>query len=93
MAETGERRTTYVRREAGMVFGERRRGIPVDSSPNDLYAGGRTALASPLLSLRHPNKSGRVIVPIHRGKDLKPGTLASILDDAGLTPEEFRRLL
>lgn len=45
------------------------------------------------LSLRHLNKQGKVIVPIHRGKVLKPGTLASILDDAGLTAEEFRRLL
>lgn len=45
------------------------------------------------LSLRHPNKAGKVIVPIHRSKDLKPGTLAGILDDAGLTPDEFRRLL
>ncbi|MBI2863972.1 MAG: type II toxin-antitoxin system HicA family toxin [Chloroflexi bacterium] len=45
------------------------------------------------LSLRHPNKAGKVVVPIHKGKDLKLRTLASILNDAGLTPDELRRLL
>ena len=34
----------------------------------------------------------RVTVPYH-GKDLKPGTLASIIEQAGLTVEEFRDLL
>ncbi|HEY7066032.1 MAG TPA: type II toxin-antitoxin system HicA family toxin [Chloroflexota bacterium] len=43
--------------------------------------------------LRHPTKPGRVVVPRHRGKTLKPGTLDAIIEDAGLTPEEFRRLL
>lgn len=32
-----------------------------------------------------------VIVPLHR--ELKRGTMASILKQAGLTPEEMRRLL
>ncbi len=45
------------------------------------------------LSLRDPTKAGRVIVPMHKGTDLKVGTLASILDDAGMTPDELRRLL
>ena len=45
------------------------------------------------LTLRHSQRSGKVIVPMHRGKTLKVGTVASILDDAGLTPDEFRRLL
>lgn len=45
------------------------------------------------LSLRHPKKAGKVIVPVHKGKDLKVRTLASILEDAGVTPDEFRRLL
>ena len=34
----------------------------------------------------------RVTVPFHN-KDLKPGTLASIIAQAGLTVEEFRNLL
>lgn len=40
--------------------------------------------------LRHPD--GRIaIVPLH--KELRRGTLASILIQAGLTAEEFRALL
>ncbi|MCL5026566.1 MAG: type II toxin-antitoxin system HicA family toxin [Chloroflexi bacterium] len=45
------------------------------------------------LSLRHPDRTGKVIVPVHRGKILKLGTLAGIMEDAGLTPDELRRLL
>jgi hypothetical protein len=30
---------------------------------------------------------------MHSGKDLRPKTLAGILDDMGMTPEEFQRLL
>jgi predicted RNA binding protein YcfA (HicA-like mRNA interferase family) len=41
---------------------------------------------------RHPMKSGIVTVPFHR-KDLKRGTLKSILEQAGLSIEEFIRLL
>jgi predicted RNA binding protein YcfA (HicA-like mRNA interferase family) len=37
-------------------------------------------------------KSGIVTVPFHR-KDLKRGTLKSILEQAGLSIEEFIRLL
>jgi len=35
----------------------------------------------------------RLVIPVHAGKDLRPKTLAGILDDMGVTPEEFRRLL
>jgi predicted RNA binding protein YcfA (HicA-like mRNA interferase family) len=34
-----------------------------------------------------------VTVPVHSAKDLKPGTLRSIIRQSGLTPEEFRDLL
>ena len=34
----------------------------------------------------------RVTVPYHN-KDLKPGTLASIIEQSGLTVEEFKELL
>ena len=43
--------------------------------------------------LRHPTKSGRVVIPMHRAKTLKVGTMASILAQARLTPEEFEELL
>ncbi|HEY7060461.1 MAG TPA: type II toxin-antitoxin system HicA family toxin [Chloroflexota bacterium] len=43
--------------------------------------------------LRHASKPGRVVLPCHPRQSLPLGTLASILRDAGLTPEEFRALL
>jgi predicted RNA binding protein YcfA (HicA-like mRNA interferase family) len=43
--------------------------------------------------LVHPEKTGRVVVPVHRGKTIKPGTLTNILRQAGLNREEFRSLL
>jgi predicted RNA binding protein YcfA (HicA-like mRNA interferase family) len=43
--------------------------------------------------LKHPGKPGtRVTVPYHN-RDLKRRTLESILDQAGLTHEQFRGLL
>ncbi len=41
---------------------------------------------------RHPDRAGIVTVPFHR-KDLKRGTLKSILEQAGLSTEEFIQLL
>lgn len=35
----------------------------------------------------------QVIIPVHAGKTLKPKTLKSILEKAGLTIEEFLNLL
>lgn len=44
------------------------------------------------LYLRHPD--GRAtVVPIHKGEDLPPGLLRSILHDIELTREEFLNLL
>jgi len=34
-----------------------------------------------------------VTVPVHAARDLKPGTLRSIIRQAGLTTEEFTKLL
>ncbi|MCW5703555.1 MAG: type II toxin-antitoxin system HicA family toxin [Bradyrhizobium sp.] len=34
-----------------------------------------------------------VTVPVHAGRDLKPGTLRSIIRQAGLTVDEFNELL
>jgi predicted RNA binding protein YcfA (HicA-like mRNA interferase family) len=41
---------------------------------------------------RHPSRRGIVTVPFHR-RDLKRGTLKSILDQAGLSTDEFIALL
>ena len=44
------------------------------------------------LYLRHPD--GRAtVVPMHRGEDIPPGLLRSILHDIELTREEFLNLL
>jgi predicted RNA binding protein YcfA (HicA-like mRNA interferase family) len=43
--------------------------------------------------LRHPDRPERVTVPVHAGAVLKPKTRSSILDQAGITVEEFRGLL
>lgn len=45
------------------------------------------------VTLRNPTTKRRAIVPRHGSRDLRKGTLHSILADAGLTVEEFRRLL
>lgn len=36
---------------------------------------------------------GRLSVPVHGSRDLKPGTLRGIIRDAGLTVDEFCRLV
>ena len=41
---------------------------------------------------RHPARLGIVTVPFHR-KDLKRGTLKSIIEQAGFSVEEFMQLL
>jgi predicted RNA binding protein YcfA (HicA-like mRNA interferase family) len=44
--------------------------------------------------LAHPDDPKRAVtVPLHSNRDLKPGTLRSILRQAGLTAEEMRNLL
>ena len=45
------------------------------------------------LHLAHPTKPGRVTVSTHAGEIIKPKTLATILDQAGLTVDELRGLL
>jgi predicted RNA binding protein YcfA (HicA-like mRNA interferase family) len=41
--------------------------------------------------LKHPDRPAALVVPLHR--ELKRGTLAGILRDAGMDREDFRRLL
>ena len=43
--------------------------------------------------LHHASRPGRVTVPVHAGVILKPKTLLSILEQAGLSVEEFVNLL
>jgi len=43
--------------------------------------------------LYHPDTKITVSVPLHGGRDMAPGTLHTIIGQAGLTVEEFRRLL
>ncbi|MDO8669895.1 MAG: type II toxin-antitoxin system HicA family toxin [Dehalococcoidia bacterium] len=43
--------------------------------------------------LQHDVKAGHVVVPVHSGRILKTGLLSSLLEDAGLSPEDLRRLL
>jgi len=44
--------------------------------------------------LKYPGDSRRTVtVPVHAGKDLKRGTVRSIVRQAGFTVEEFAKLL
>lgn len=44
--------------------------------------------------LRHPDKPGTiVVVAVHGSRPIPPGTLFGILEDAGLTVDEFKELL
>lgn len=60
-----------------------------------LFRGGwqlkRQGAAHELLT--HRDKGGRVTLSRHLTETLKPKTLQSILDQAGLTIDEFRELL
>lgn len=35
----------------------------------------------------------RVVIPVHKGRDLKPGTLRGLIDDLGLSVNEFSAML
>jgi predicted RNA binding protein YcfA (HicA-like mRNA interferase family) len=35
----------------------------------------------------------RLVIPIHKGHELKPGTLHGLIEDMGLSVEEFTTLL
>jgi len=38
-------------------------------------------------------KGTRIVVPVHPGKDIKPGLIRAIIKEAGLKREEFFKLL
>lgn len=35
----------------------------------------------------------RLVIPVHKGRDLKPGTLRGLIEDMGLSVDEFTALL
>ena len=39
------------------------------------------------------DKRVRIVVPVHPGKDVKPGLVRAIIREAGITREEFLKLL
>ena len=41
------------------------------------------------VQLEHPERSGKVTVPVHAGETLDPKLIASVLRQAGLTVEEL----
>ena len=43
--------------------------------------------------LKHPRRGGRVTLPLHKGETIGPGLLRSILNQAGITVDEFRSVL
>lgn len=45
------------------------------------------------VQLKHPAKAGRITIAYHPGATIKPRILLSVLQQAGLTVEELRRLL
>lgn len=45
------------------------------------------------VQLKHPERLGRVTVPLHAGETIGPGLLRSILAQAGISGEEFRSAL
>jgi predicted RNA binding protein YcfA (HicA-like mRNA interferase family) len=45
------------------------------------------------VTMKHPETGVKVAVPVHASRDMPVGTLRRIIRDAGLTVEEFRRLL
>jgi predicted RNA binding protein YcfA (HicA-like mRNA interferase family) len=38
-------------------------------------------------------EKNRIVVPVHPGKEIKPGLLRAILREAGISREDFDRLL
>jgi len=39
------------------------------------------------------DKGTRIVIPVHPGKDVKPGLIRAIIKEAGLSREEFLRIL
>lgn len=35
----------------------------------------------------------RLVIPVHKGRDIRPGTLRGLIDDMGVSAEEFVTML
>jgi predicted RNA binding protein YcfA (HicA-like mRNA interferase family) len=74
-------------------------GLPVASGKRVVQALHRAGFVTDRIAgshhvLVHPNDLQRAVtVPVHGNRDLKPGTLRSIIRQAGFTVEEFTQLL
>ena len=74
-------------------------GLPVVNGKRAIQALTRTGfVVNRIVGSHHvlvyPGDPTRTVtVPVHAGRDLKPGTLRSIIRQAGLTVEEFTQLL
>jgi len=74
-------------------------GLPVVNGKRAIQALTRTGfIVNRIVGSHHvlvyPGDPTRTVtVPVHAGRDLKPGTLRSIIRQAGLTVEEFTQLL
>ena len=42
------------------------------------------------IQLKHPDRAGRVTVPVHAGETIGPALLRSILAQAGISADELR---
>ena len=70
------------------------RSLPIDSHAliRILETHGFRKVSQKGSHIKMRNESGRtLIVPVHPGKDVKPGLAAAILKQAGIHPEESRR--
>ena len=70
------------------------RSLPIDSHAlvRILEKHGFRKVSQKGSHIKMRNESGRtLIVPMHQGKDIKPGLAAAILKQAGIDPEEYRR--
>ena len=72
--------------------------LPVVSGPETIRALERAGFfvdhqSGSHVGLWNPETCRAVSVPVHGGRDLATGTLRGIIRDAGLTVDEFRRLL
>jgi predicted RNA binding protein YcfA (HicA-like mRNA interferase family) len=74
-------------------------GLPAVSGRRVIRALERAGLVVERVAGSHhilvdPNDPRRAVtVPVHAGRDLKPGTLRSIIRQAGLTVDAFHDLL
>ena len=39
------------------------------------------------------DKKTRIVIPVHAGKDVKPGLIRAIIKEAGLSRDDFFKLL